>query len=360
LVNIGGSCGRAANSFLDYCVLIFWSLKLNLVQDVDYIIVGLGIAGTLLSHKLMTKGHTIVVLDDDNPNSASKVSSGIINPITGRRLVKSWMYEQLKEVFTHSYKSIEQFYETSILKPTIIHRTTTSIKDDNLWRTVALNETQFCHLDLEEKPWEGRINNYISFGGLAGYRVDVPELIKCVKSHIETTQSLVIESFDYSLIEFQKEHVVYKEFRAKKIIFCEGWKAIHNPFFNYINLDPAKGEVVKIEIENPPIKAILKHKLFIVPQADGLYWVGSTYDWKQRDETPTPEKLTQITDTLKGILKEDFKVRSHYAGIRPTTIDRRPIVELHPKHSNLAIFNGLGTKGASIAPFFANKMVDIL
>lgn len=330
------------------------------MQDVDYIIVGLGIAGTLLSHKLMSKGYSILVLDDDNPNSASKVSSGIINPITGRRLVKSWMYEQLREVFIKSYHRIEKFYGTSILQPSIIHRTSTSIKDDNLWRTISLNESQFCHTNLEEKPWEGRINNYISFGGLEGYRVDVPKLIKCVTSHIVKTQSLVIENFNHGLIEFQKENVVYKEYRAKKIIFCEGWKAIHNPFFNYVNLDPAKGEVIKIEIPNPPIKAILKHKLFIVPQTDGLYWVGSTYDWKQQDESPTPEKLNQLTETLKGILKEDFKVRSHFAGIRPTTIDRRPIVELHPKYANLAIFNGLGTKGASIAPFFVNKMVEIL
>ena len=97
------------------------------MREVDYIIVGLGIAGSLLSHKLISKGHSIVVFDDDNPNSASKVSSGIINPITGRRLVKSWMYEDLREVFTKTYSALEKYYGVDIIEPIIIHRTSTCL-----------------------------------------------------------------------------------------------------------------------------------------------------------------------------------------------------------------------------------------
>lgn len=330
------------------------------MPEVDYIIVGLGIAGSLLSHKLISKGHSIIVFDDDNPNAASKISSGIINPITGRRLVKSWIYEELQEVFTKTYTSIEDSYHTQIIEPTIIHRTSTSIKDDNLWRTVALNESQFCKMDLADKPWKGRVNNYISFGGISGYKVNVPKLLKSVKTAIMSTHTLINEDFDHTQIEFANDFVVYKNTKAKKIIFCEGWKGIHNPYFGYVNLDPAKGEVLKIDIPEPRISDILKHKLFIVPQSDGLYWVGSTYEWKQYDESPTQNKRDYLTETLRYILKDDFTIVDHLAGIRPTTTDRRPIVQLHPQYPNLAIFNGLGTKGASIAPYFVNKLYELL
>lgn len=330
------------------------------MREVDYIIVGLGIAGSLVSHKLMSNGYSITVYDDDSPNAASRISSGIINPITGRRLVKSWMYEQLQEVFTSTYASIEETYQTQILEPTIIHRTSTSIKDDNLWRTIALNEAHLCKMNLADKPWEGKVNNYISFGGISGYKVNVSNLLDSVKTEIRSTHTLINDDFDYKSIELSDDFVVYDNTKAKKIIFCEGWKAIYNPFFDFVNLDPAKGEVLKIEIPSLRIKDILKHKLFIVPQTDGLYWVGSTYDWKQYDTSPTQEKLEYLTDTLKYILKEDFKIVDHLAGLRPTTTNRRPIVQLHPSHPNLAIFNGLGTKGASIAPYFANTLFELL
>jgi len=330
------------------------------MPEVDYIIVGLGIAGSLLSHKLISKGYSIIVFDDDNPNAASKISSGIINPVTGRRLVKSWMYEQLKEVFTKTYASIEESYQIQIIEPTLIHRTSTSIKDDNLVRTVALNESEYCKMDLTDKAWQGRVNNYISFGGISGYKVNVPNLLECIKKRIMSTHTLINEDFDHTQIEFDHDMVTYRNTRAKKIIFCEGWKGIHNPYFDFVNLDPAKGEVLKVDIPKPTIKDILKHKLFIVPQSDGLYWVGSTYDWKQYDESPTQNKLDYLRETLTYILKEDFTIVDHLAGIRPTTTDRRPIVQIHPKHSSLAIFNGLGTKGASIAPYFAKRLCDLL
>jgi glycine/D-amino acid oxidase-like deaminating enzyme len=31
---------------------------------------------------------------------------------------------------------------------------------------------------------------------------------------------------------------------------------------------------------------------------------------------------------------------------------------LHPQHKNLGIFNGLGSKGISLAPYWANHLVE--
>ncbi|MEL7021711.1 MAG: hypothetical protein AAGK47_08885, partial [Bacteroidota bacterium] len=45
---------------------------------------------------------------------------------------------------------------------------------------------------------------------------------------------------------------------------------------------------------------------------------------------------------------------------RPTVKDRRPFLGKHPDFSRLAIFNGLGTKGASLGPYFAQQMTNHL
>jgi len=44
---------------------------------------------------------------------------------------------------------------------------------------------------------------------------------------------------------------------------------------------------------------------------------------------------------------------THTAGIRPTVIDRKPLLGSHHLHRNAAVFNGLGTRGVLIAPYAA-------
>ena len=48
------------------------------------------------------------------------------------------------------------------------------------------------------------------------------------------------------------------------------------------------------------------------------------------------------------------------AGIRPATLERRPFVGFHPLHKNIGILNGMGTKGCSLAPYFAFQMKENL
>ena len=45
-----------------------------------------------------------------------------------------------------------------------------------------------------------------------------------------------------------------------------------------------------------------------------------------------------------------YEVIEHSAGIRPTTIDRRPIIGSHPNYKNIYVFNGLGSRGILLAP----------
>ena len=46
--------------------------------------------------------------------------------------------------------------------------------------------------------------------------------------------------------------------------------------------------------------------------------------------------------------------------IRPTIKDRRPLVGTHPIHPNLAVLNGLGTRGVMIAPTAAKQLYNYL
>ena len=93
---------------------------------------------------------------------------------------------------------------------------------------------------------------------------------------------------------------------------------------------------------------------------DGLYWAGSTCGRKYADGRPTVEGREYLEGRLRDILKLPFEVVEHRAAIRPTVKDRRPFLGRHPEYPQLALFNGLGAKGASLGPFWAKHMADFL
>src|SRR6185503_18649771 len=108
-----------------------------------------------------------------------------------------------------------------------------------------------------------------------------------------------------------------------------------------------------------PGNLVYKKGMMLAPLASpGLWWVGSNYAWEFDDADPTKEFREKTELLLKEWLRMPFKVVAHLSGIRPATLERRPFVGLHPLHPNIGILNGMGTKGCSLAPFFAKQLVD--
>lgn len=58
-------------------------------MTVDYLIIGQGICGTMLSWNLFREGKKVLVIDDGNEHTPSRAAAGIINPVTGRRYAYS-------------------------------------------------------------------------------------------------------------------------------------------------------------------------------------------------------------------------------------------------------------------------------
>ena len=70
----------------------------------DYLIIGQGLAGSVLAYYLLDKNRSVLVIDDPDLPKSSTVAAGIYNPFTGRKLVKTWMADTL-------FACIEAFYD---------------------------------------------------------------------------------------------------------------------------------------------------------------------------------------------------------------------------------------------------------
>ena len=169
-----------------------------------------------------------------------------------------------------------------------------------------------------------------------------------------------LESFDYSKLEINDNELKYECFRAKRIVFCEGFGLKKNPFFNYLPLDGAKGETLTIKAPELNIDFLLKASIFVLPLGNDLYKVGATFNWSDKTSTPTKDGRDELIKKLDKVITVSYEIIEQLAGVRPTVKDRRPLVGVHPKYQQLAVLNGLGTRGVMIAPTMAKQLVNYL
>lgn len=330
----------------------------------DYILVGQGIAGTILAHFLLQKGKKIAVVDAKHEQSSSMIAAGLVNPITGRRFVKSWLVDKLIPFAKETYQELEKELGIQIFEPKEVARIFNSTKVQNDWivRSAEQDVQDYIAADFQQDFYTDFLKGVeagVEFRQSA--RVRLKDLILTYQQKLQQETTYLEERCDYSQLEVEPNGITYKSLKAKRVVFCEGYQAMKNPYFSYLPFWPVKGEVLLVKIKDYPANGkLIKHGVFIVHWEEDLYWIGSTYDKKFEHTAPTVEERKNLEQRLSDILKMPFEVVEHQAAIRPTVRDRKPYLGQHPGYRNLYIFNGMGAKGSYLVPYFAKQMVAYL
>ena len=334
------------------------------MRTVDFLIVGQGLAGTLLGYFLQRAGRSVHWIDAPGQTSASSVAAGIINPITGRRYVKSWMVEELLPVARDTYRKLEAELEISVYHELPLWRTLFNRGEENDWMARTGDEGYAGYLEeprREAGPFTPLVEPAFAYGRVhRTAQVAIGELVAAFAERCLAKDTLRREAFDYSAPRIDSVGVTYGNLRAGRLVFCEGWRARDNPFFNYLPFGGNKGQVLIVRIPGAAVNAMLKHRIFLVPLGAERYWVGSTSENDFTSDEPTVAGRQYLTDRLRELVRVPFEVLAHQAAVRPTVRDRRPFLGLHPEFPQLAIFNGLGTKGASLGPYWARAFAQYL
>ncbi len=339
----------------------------------DAILVGQGLAGTLLSYHLLARGARILVIDRYRPGMSSAVAAGIINPVTGRRLARSWMYDTLQDHARRTYLRLQQLLRVPLWHERIIHRVLHHNFDMAEWdrRSVFPEYADYLGATGRTSPYPSLLRESYGWGTLRqAAQVAVPTLLEAWRAYLSAKAAYWDHRFDYDRLAITPRGVVYDGIPAKRVIFCEGAFALENPWFRHLPFRPTKGELLLVHLPGVQVQDLVKHHLLLAPhrptppqggagRAD-MYWAGSTSRWEYTDAAPTPAVGVQLAKQLEEMLAIPFEVTDHLAGIRPTVEDIRPYLGTHPRQPAVAIFNGLGTKGASLAPYFAGQLADHL
>ncbi|MEP7267605.1 MAG: FAD-dependent oxidoreductase [Saprospiraceae bacterium] len=327
-------------------------------MDIDFIIVGQGIAGTLLASALEDLGKTFVIIDDKRNHAASRLAAGLINPITGRRFVKSWNYDELENYFLDGYGKIEIKLKQKYLHVHEIVFCLSSVKEEN----DLLAQSMVYHYDdrLEKIYQVEGVRNLTGriLYSLQGYKLEQRKLCDDFRNKWISESKIKNEKFDFSLLNTEADAVIYKDIRAKSIIFCQGAFASENPYFKELPVIPNKGQYLVVDTLDWKNDKTIKDQI-IITEKDGYQWVGATYEWQYKTAEPTLQAKEFLLNKLNSLLDIPFTIMEHHIGLRPTTQNRRPIIAQNEHYPVLWAINGLGTKGASICPYLINHFLDI-
>lgn len=327
----------------------------------DYIVVGLGLAGISFCDTLERNGKTFHVVSDAS-QQASQVAGGLYNPVILKRFTMAWKAGDQMEAVRPFYQQLEEKLGVTLDHPLRVLRRFASIEEQNTWFEAADRPGLERFLSTKILPNQNpALDAPFGFGEVMHTgRIDTALLIKAYRAYLEQNDLLTFENFDFGTLQLSKQHVSYKGIEAKRIVFACGFGLKQNPYFNYLPLNGTKGELLIIKAPDFKEESVIKSSVFTIPWGEDFYLVGATYKWKDKTNLPTEESKNELLDKLTTFFKCDFEVVDHVVGIRPTVSDRRPLVGQHPKHQNLYVLNGFGSRGVLIAPYASQQLFNFI
>ena len=324
------------------------------------LVVGMGLAGLAYAEQLRRKGLSFHVIDKGFGGS-SKIAAGIYNPTVLKRFSLAWNGDLFHSYALPFYNELQDRLKSEFIFPTPVHKIFSKVSEHNSWVVASDQNSLSPFLDPQI---HSIINTEIK--GVHGYgkvnhtgRIATQTLLNDFVQSLKTNQ-FSEETFEYNKLLISNTVVEYKGIKAKHIVFCEGYQMVNNPFFNSLPLVGSKGEILIIKTKKLQSKPIIKASIFLAPMGDDLYWAGATFERNDKTLKKTLKGREWIEERIQKIIASDYEVVDHITEIRPTVMDRRPLVGTHPDYYNVHLLNGFGTRGVLGAPLLSKWLLDYI
>lgn len=305
-------------------------------------IVGHGITGCAMAMTLWRKQIPFRIIGASLPGEASKVSCGLIAPVTGRRYVKAWNIEMYIDFAKEFYRWTEELVGRAFFEEIEIVRFLSNAEAAKAWEQRSADPEYKKYISNKTYEVVDRFNK--PYGILTGgYRLDTPAWLDAIRAFLLENDRLKIVE-DPVALKTPEEGIIILATGAMDENFAYG-------------VIPNKGEALIVRMPEWKIPLVVKDEIFIVPLYEDVYWVGSYYEPGSNNPDPSDEGKKQILNALANCYSGPIEIKDHLAGVRPTVDDRRPLIGEFPGRPNVYLFNGMGTKATSLAPYWADQLV---
>lgn len=321
----------------------------------ESVLIGWGLAGAIMAWQLYLNKKPFSVFDS-GINHSTRTAAGLVNPVVFKRLTKSWNADVLMPYAHDFYQQIEQELKLNLLSGRKIFRVFASVEEENNWSSRQGDERFKAYLktaEVNELPETDVVATPFGAGKVETFgNLNTNLFLDASKDFfLARGVEFIPKEFDYD---------AYADFEKVNCFFCEGVQVMQNPLFNNLPLKPTHGETLIIKSNQLQFDHILNKNMFVMSIGENLYKVGATYNWELDKPVKTESGRQELEEKLNSFTSFEYEIVEHRAGIRPTISDRRPLLGKHHEKENAFIFNGLGTKGVMIGPYYAEQLMEFV
>lgn len=320
----------------------------------DLLIIGHGLAGSVLADKALARGLDLLVIDAPREGRATPAAAGLVNPITLRRLVPSWRVDRLlplAEAFYGSVADGAHWHRTELVK---VHA---NEQARHQWQRAQNDPEASAYLvDRTAADVEAALPTPYGYGCVDRCAwLDVNGWLPHQRKKLHDKGCLQEHWIDRSEVRAAQDHVEVNGARARFAVLCEGPFATAMP-----GLVPVAGDVLTVRIPGLQLRSIVHGGVFLLPLPDGLFRVGSTFAWDDVFSGPRLSAREHLLTKLRELVPFPVEVVEHRWGVRPASKDRRPILGPVVNGDRVVAMNGLGARGVLLAPWCADHLLDHL
>ncbi len=332
----------------------------------DFLIVGQGLAGSLLAWTLIRRGARVRVLDDGHRSASSRVAAGLVNPLAGMRFnahprTADWLaaMHRLYAAIAHALRQPGFVHEIPMQR---LFRSPEQIR---FYRRQRDNPAVADWLGARFDPDAADPGIRAPHGGFVqshtGY-VALPRLLDALRDWLRGQDAWRRQPCDTQALRVHDTEVSLHGEQAAEVVFCEGWRMRDNPWFDWLPLQPDRGVIQRLEAPRPLCRHIVNGAHWLIPLAEDGYRFGATHAHQDLAGPVRDTERARLAEGLHGLIEDDSGIRviEEAAGVRPATADRNAFLGPHPQQARLHLFNGFGARGALSIPWYAERMADWL
>jgi len=335
----------------------------GLACDVDYVIIGQGLAGSLLAWELHSRGQDVLIYDNHRQLSSSMVASGLLNPVTGQRLHADDNVHELLDCAYATYRKLEALFSITLLQPLAMRRFARSVRDKQRW---AKRREQPLYQGLigewSECEQQFPLNNRLGlFEQYHCARLDIAALLAAIKADFVKRQRYRQQAVRNDDIQIQGDIIRIHDITCASVVFCQGAQAKDNPWFSQNAWNISHGDILHFHCETS-YPFIANYGYNYIPIGEHEFHWGSSFDTQYPNALPSQAGFIQLFRALEEFDKNaaTYRLLTHYSGLRPATRDKQPLLGFHQTQAKIAIFNGFGARGSLLIPYYAHYFSSVL